>query len=66
MKGSGTSVGLFASMPPLEAKKMLFRQAVREGRSWRRGKWCGKKLIFIDVKKAHLHGKFLDDIHAFM
>ena len=39
VKGSGTSSELFASMPPLEAKKMLFRQAVREGRSWRRGKW---------------------------
>ena len=53
-------------MPPLEAKKMLFRQAVRKGRSWKEGKWCGKKLIFIDVKKAHLNGKVLDDIHAFV
>ena len=33
VKGSGTSLELFASTPPLEAKKMLFRQAVREGRS---------------------------------
>ena len=37
-EGSRTSSELFVSMPPLEAKKMLFRQAVREGQSWRRGK----------------------------
>ena len=66
VKGSGTCIDLFAAMPPLEAKKMLFRQAVREGRSWEEGKWCGKKLIFIDVKKAHLNGKVPDDIHAFV
>eukprot|EP00973_Karenia_brevis_P065776 9141607-Karenia_brevis.AAC.1 len=41
---------LFAETPPLEAKRMLFRRAVtmrKDGRS--------RKLMFIDVKKAHLN-----------
>ena len=47
-------------VPPFEPKK----KSVCEGRSWKEGKWCGKKFVFIDVKKAHLNGKVLDDIHA--
>eukprot|EP00973_Karenia_brevis_P021957 3019894-Karenia_brevis.AAC.1 len=41
---------LFAESPPLEAKRMLLSRAVtmrEDGRS--------RKLMFIDVKKAHLN-----------
>ena len=50
-------------MPPLEAKKLLFRQAARQRRVWRRGRWEKLKLRFIDVKKAHLNG-FVDEDQA--
>lgn len=32
IKGSGTSIDLFAAMPPLEAKRLMFWQAVRESK----------------------------------
>ena len=48
-KGDKDREDLFAAMPPLEAKRMLFRQA----RVRRRKKY---KLLFIDVRKAHLNG----------
>eukprot|EP00973_Karenia_brevis_P061106 8498156-Karenia_brevis.AAC.1 len=41
---------LFAEAPPVEAKRVLFSRAVtmrEDGRS--------RKLMFIDVKKAHLN-----------
>ena len=57
---------LFAAMPPLEAKKLLFRMAAKEQRVWRRGRWERRKLMFIDVKKAHLNGKVPDDEFAFV
>ena len=41
---------LFAAMPPLEAKKMLFRMAAGQPREWRGGRWTRPKLMFIDVK----------------
>ncbi len=49
-KGEKDREDLFAAMPPLEAKKLLFRMAAAppEGRPL--------KLMFIDVKKAHLNG----------
>ena len=48
---------LFASMPPLEAKKLLFQKS-REIRK------DGKKmkLLFIDVRKAHLNGICDEDV----
>ena len=56
-KRGGVRDDLFASMPPLESKKMMFR--VTAGiRGWRRRR--GKeevKLMFIDVRKAHLNAK---------
>ena len=66
LKGSGGDVSLFAAMPPLEAKKLLLRQAVRMGRVWKNGKWQAAKLLFIDVKKAHLNGVVSDDIYAYV
>jgi len=64
--GVKTSVELFASMPPLEAKKMLFRQAVKEKAVWKKGSWRSKKLLFIDVKKAHLNGIVPDGVFAYV
>jgi len=64
--GAKTSVDLFASMPPLEAKKMLFRQAIKEKDVWKKGAWRSKKLLFIDVKKAHLNGVVPDDVYAYV
>eukprot|EP00973_Karenia_brevis_P074739 10386757-Karenia_brevis.AAC.1 len=39
---------LFAEAPPLEAKRMLMSRAVTRRRDGRK-----RKLMFIDVKKAH-------------
>ena len=48
---------LFAAMPPLEAKKMLFRMTAGV-RGWRRRNNKEEvKLMFIDVKKAHLNAR---------
>ena len=57
---------VFAAMPPLEAKRLLFRMAMVEGSiggDERRGR---VKLMFIDVKKAHLNGCLKSDEHAFV
>ena len=54
-KGCGDRPDLFAATPPLEALRMLLRMA-RMRRTRRSGrKKC--KLLFIDVKKAHLNAK---------
>ena len=47
---------MFASMPPIEAKKLLFRMSAQVLLVCGEGKWERRKLIFIDVKKAHLNG----------
>ena len=52
---------LFAAMPPLEAKKILFQEA-----SGMRRRQTGPtverwELLFVDVKKAHLNGILGDD-----
>eukprot|EP00973_Karenia_brevis_P040952 5666663-Karenia_brevis.AAC.1 len=49
---------LLAETPPLEAKRMLLSRAVtkrKDGRS--------RKLMFIDVKKAHLNPVCEDDVY---
>ena len=53
-KGEKERGDLFAAMPPLEAKKMLFSIAASHPRVLRRGKWMRPKLMFIDVKKGPL------------
>eukprot|EP00974_Lingulodinium_polyedra_P018168 1758986-Lingulodinium_polyedra.AAC.1 len=53
-------------MPPLEAKKLLFRMAAKEKPVWRGGRWQRRKLFFVDVKKAHLYGKVPDDVYAYV
>ena len=53
VKGECDRSDLFAAMPPLEAKRMLFRMAVRRCRE----KPCERnKIMLIDVKKPHLNG----------
>ena len=47
--GEHDRADLFAAMPPLEAKKLLFRQAARQKRVWRRGEWDKTKIMVIDV-----------------
>ena len=50
--------GLFAATPPLEAKKILMSMAVTEGIGYKRDKIKeGKKLDFIDVRRAYFHAK---------
>ena len=56
-KREGPRDDLFAAMPPLEAKKALFAfvAGVRENR--RAQGHDEVKLMFVDVKKAHLNAK---------
>ena len=49
---------LFADTPPLEAVRMLFSKAATRRRGRRR-----RKLLFIDVKKAHLNPKCEEDVY---
>ena len=53
-------------MPPLEAKKMLFRMAAKDPLTWRKGRRMRRKLFFVDVKKAHLNGKVPAEVDAFV
>ena len=54
-KGGREEEEVFAGMPPLEAKKMLFRRAAAD-RGWRQRRGLPEeKLLFIDVRKAHLN-----------
>ena len=56
-KGKKDRQGLLAAMPPLEAKRLLFAIAASGKRQWRGERWARTKLMFIDIKKAHLNGK---------
>ena len=56
VKGEKDREDVFAAMPPLEAKKLIFRMAAAQEGAWRRGGSAREKLLFIDVKKAHLNG----------
>ena len=56
-KREGPRDDLFAAMPPLEVKKALFAMVAGErGRRRRKGRE-EIKLMYIDVKKAHLNAK---------
>ena len=64
-KGDDNREDLFAAMPPLEAKKALFRLAAPRllGRHNRRKE--PMKMMFIDVRKAHLNAQCnRDDIYV--
>ena len=63
VKGESDRSDLFAAMPLLEAKRMLFRIAVRRCRE----KSCEMyKIMLIDVKKAHLNGEVPEDEKVFV
>ena len=66
VRGDGREFEVFAAMPPLEAKRLLFRMAVLDG-SVRGGEEKGKvKLMFVDDKKAHLNGIVNEDEFAYV
>ena len=63
VKGESDRSDLFAAMPPLEAKRMLFRMAVRRIREMPCERY---KIMLIDVKKAHLNGEVPEDETVFV
>ena len=67
-KGDNDRSDLFAAMPPLEAKRLLFRMAMtrRFDQRTHKEKKDVVKLMFIDVKKAHLNGKVKEDEFVFV
>ena len=64
IKGDDGRADLFAGMPPLEAKKALFRIGAPriKGYGSRRGKKM--KIMFVDIRKAHLNAKCNEDIYV--
>ena len=66
MKFEGDRHDLFAAMPPLEAKKTLFRMTAGERGGRRRRGLDETKLMFIDVKKAHLYGILKEGEEAYI
>ena len=63
-KGEKDREDLFAAMPPLETKKLVFQKAVRENAKRRKMGQDGVKLMFIDIKKAHLYGEVPEGEHV--
>ena len=55
-KGEKDRGEIFAAMPPLESKKLLFQQAVTQHALNKVNGEDGIKIMLIDVKKAHLNG----------
>ena len=51
----GAREDLFAAMPPLESKKLMFRMVAGMRGQRRRRNLAEVKLMFIDVRKAHLN-----------
>eukprot|EP00973_Karenia_brevis_P069178 9619237-Karenia_brevis.AAC.1 len=49
---------LFAETPPLEAKRMLLSRAATRRKDGRQ-----RKLMFIDVKKAHLNPRCEENVY---
>ena len=64
-KGEKDRADLFASVPPLEAEKVLFSIAATHEQEFREGRWQ-PKLMFTDVQKAHLNGRVGPDEVAFL
>ena len=58
-KGEQERADIFASMPPWEAKKLLFSMAASQEGLERK-----KKLLFVDATKAHVNG--VCDVDAFI
>ena len=66
VKGDKREVDTFAAMPPMEAKRVLFRMAMLDGAVGGDAAKGGVKLMFIDIKKAHLNGKLVEDEYAYV
>ena len=66
VKGDGREFEVFAAMPPLEAKRILFRMAVLDGAVRSDLSHGSVKVMFIDIKKAHLNGKVAEDEYAYV
>ena len=65
-KHAANDVNVFAAMPPLEAKRLLFRMAMVSGAVEGDEKQGPMKLMFVDVKNAHLSGRLKDFEFAFV
>ena len=57
---------VFAATPPLEMKWLLFRMARVKGSVGGNDKDGQVKLMYVDVKKAHLNGEVDDDDFAYI
>jgi hypothetical protein len=66
VRGDGRELEVYASMPPLEAKRLIFRMAVVKGCVGGDDHRGRVKLMFVDVRKAHLNGKLRDDEFAYI
>ena len=64
-KGEKHRADFFASMPALEAKKVLFSVAATHDEEFREGRWQRPTLRFT-VKKADLNGRLGPDEVAFV
>ena len=64
-RGDGREFEVYASMPPLVAKRLLFRMAVAKGATGGDRKNGAVKLMFLDVKRAHLCGVLQDGRFAY-
>ena len=66
VKGDHRQFDVFAAMPPLEMKRMLFRMAMVDEEGRGRSSKDPVKLMFVDIKKAHLNGKVPDDQYEYV
>ena len=65
-KNDERNFDVFAATPPLETKRLLFRMARVKGSVGGNDKDGQVKLMYIDVKKAHLNGEVDDDDFAYI
>jgi len=65
-KGEKDRSEIFAAMPPLESKKLLFQQAVTQNARNRSRGEEGLEFMLVDVKKAHLNGFVGEDEFAYI
>ena len=66
VRGDGRELEVYASMPPLEAKRLIFRMAMANGCVGGNAHRGRVKLMFVDVRKAHLNGKLREDEFAYI
>jgi hypothetical protein len=65
-KNDERNFDVFAATPPLEMKRLLFRMARVKGSVGGSDKDGQVKLMYIDVKKAHLNGEVDDNDFAYI